>query len=93
VAVAGQAEALAVPGITDIQITMASGHAVAPVPEGNRYLGFVFARDSTPARVERALRRAGACLDVRVSVDIDGDGDGEDGDGGGDGDQGPGRAP
>jgi biotin carboxylase len=71
VAVHGQAEALAVPGITDVQITIAPGRAVAPVPEGNRYLGFVFARDSTPTRVERALRRAGACLDVRVDGDAD----------------------
>ena len=60
VGVDGQAEALAVPGVTDLQITIAPGRAVAPVPEGNRYLGFVFARDSTPARVERALRRAWA---------------------------------
>jgi biotin carboxylase len=66
VEVAGQAEARAVPGVTDVQITIAPGRAVAPVPEGNRYLGFVFARDSTPDRVERALRRAGDCLDVRV---------------------------
>ncbi len=66
VAVEGQAEALLVPGVTDIEITIAVGRAVEPVPEGNRYLGFVFARDNTPARVEKALRRAWACLDVRV---------------------------
>jgi biotin carboxylase len=69
VEVAGQAEAQAVPGIIDIQITIAPGRVVTPVPEGNRYLGFVFARDSTPARVERALRRAWACLDVQVAPD------------------------
>jgi biotin carboxylase len=67
VEVAGQAQARTVPGITDIQITIAPGRPVAPVPEGNRYLGFVFARDSTPARVERALRRAWAFLDVRIA--------------------------
>ncbi|HEY5025870.1 MAG TPA: ATP-grasp domain-containing protein [Acidimicrobiales bacterium] len=64
--VEGQDEARHVPGVTDVQITIAPGRAVAPVPDGNRYLGFVFARDSTPARVERALRRAWACLEVRV---------------------------
>jgi biotin carboxylase len=74
VEVAGQAEARAVPGITGLEITIAPGRAVEPVPEGNRYLGFVFARDSTPARVERALRRAWALLDVRVAVDGAGDG-------------------
>ena len=62
----GVAEALSVPGVTDVEITIAAGRPVAPVPEGDRYLGFVFARDSGPARVERALRRAQACLDVRV---------------------------
>jgi biotin carboxylase len=69
VGVDGQADALAVPGVTDLQITIAPGRPVAPVPEGDRYLGFVFARDSTPARVERALRRAGALLDVRIDDD------------------------
>jgi len=48
---------------------MAPGRAVAPVPGGNRYLGFVFARDRTPDRVERALRRAWACLDVQIEDD------------------------
>jgi biotin carboxylase len=71
VGVDGQAEARQVPGVTDLQITIAIGRAVAPVPEGNRYLGFVFARESTPARVERALRRAWACLEVRVEDGAD----------------------
>jgi biotin carboxylase len=66
----GQDRARLVPGVTDLQITIATGRSVTPVPEGDRYLGFVFARDRTPARVEQALRRAWACLDVRV-----GDGD------------------
>lgn len=66
VAVEGQDEARAVPGVTDLQITIAPGRPVAPVPEGNRYLGFVFAREAGPARVERALRRAWAALEVRV---------------------------
>jgi len=69
VGVQGQAEARAVPGVTDIQITIAPGRGVVPVPEGNRYLGFVFARDSTPDRVERALRRARASLEVRIEDD------------------------
>lgn len=68
VGVDGQAEARQVPGVIDVQITIAPGRAVAPVPEGNRYLGFVFARDSTPSRVEKALRRAWDCLDVRVDA-------------------------
>jgi hypothetical protein len=70
VGVEGQDRARQVPGVTDLEITIATGRAVAPVPEGNRYLGFVFARDSTPARVERALRLAWACLEVRVDDSV-----------------------
>ncbi len=69
VGVEGLVEAKAVPGVTDIEITIVPGRLVAPVPEGNRYLGFVFARDRTPDRVERALRRARACLDVDIEDD------------------------
>jgi biotin carboxylase len=65
-AVDGVADALSVPGVTEVEITVAVGRPVVPVPEGDRYLGFVFARDSGPERVERALRRALACLEVRV---------------------------
>jgi biotin carboxylase len=66
VEVRGVAEARAVPGVTAVEITIARGRPVQPVPEGNRYLGFVFAREATPARVERALRRAWTHLDVVV---------------------------
>ena len=31
---------------------------LVPLPEGNRYLGFVFARGATPDEVERTLREA-----------------------------------
>jgi biotin carboxylase len=69
VGVEGQDAARAVPGVTEVEMTIAPGRTVAPVPEGNRYLGFVFARDRTPARVETALRQAWACLEVRVDDD------------------------
>ncbi len=45
-----------------------AGRAVVPLPEGDRYLGFIFARGPTPAIVEDALRRAEASLDVRLSL-------------------------
>jgi len=57
-----------VPGITDVQITIPVGRAVEPVPEGSRYLGFVFARGETPVGVEAALRQARALLDIRISA-------------------------
>jgi hypothetical protein len=56
--VTGQEDARRVGGIEDIRITIPLGHEVVPLPEGSRYLGFIFARDSTPAGVELALREA-----------------------------------
>jgi biotin carboxylase len=61
-------EALAVPGITDVQVTMTPGRAVAPVPEGNRYVGFAFARARDARNVERSLRLAGSLLEVTVAA-------------------------
>ena len=39
------------------------------MPEGSRYLGFVFARGDTPAEVEASLRQAHSLLDVRIAPD------------------------
>jgi biotin carboxylase len=56
--VRGREEAEAVPGIEGIRITIPMGQEVVPLPEGTKYLGFIFARDETPERVEAALRQA-----------------------------------
>jgi hypothetical protein len=56
--VTGQENAKQVGGIEDIRITIPLGQEVVPLPEGSRYLGFIFARDSTPTGVELALREA-----------------------------------
>ncbi|HSF30943.1 MAG TPA: ATP-grasp domain-containing protein [Candidatus Tectomicrobia bacterium] len=56
--IAGQEDAKQVAGIEDIRITIPIGQAVVPLPEGSRYLGFIFARDETPVGVEAALREA-----------------------------------
>lgn len=65
-AVDGREEALAVPGVVALDITVAAGRQLSPPPEGDRYLGFVFARAAHPEAVERALRAAGARLVVRI---------------------------
>lgn len=57
-AVRGQDAARQVPGVEEIAITIPLGQPVVPLPEGDRYLGFVFARAATPAAVEAALRAA-----------------------------------
>jgi hypothetical protein len=56
--VRGLDEARAVPAIEDVTITMHKGQAVVPLPEGSRYLGFIFSRAETPAAAEAALRDA-----------------------------------
>jgi len=64
--VSGQQQALAVEGVVGLDISIASGRSVVPLPEGDRYLGFIFARGTTPQFVEAALRRAEERLDVRL---------------------------
>lgn len=64
--VIGQAEALAVPLIEDLQITIPIGQPVVPLPEGDRYLGFLFARGETPDEVEAALREAHRRLSFQI---------------------------
>ena len=64
--VGGRDEALAVSGITDLQITVPPDREVVPLPEGDRYLGFIFARGDDPAAVEAALREAHARLEVDI---------------------------
>ncbi|MCA1843883.1 MAG: ATP-grasp domain-containing protein, partial [Actinobacteria bacterium] len=68
VAVKGQDEARAVPHITALEISIPLGGQVRPLPEGDRYLGFLFARAKTPAEVEEALRSAHAQLDVVIET-------------------------
>ena len=59
-AVHGREEALAVDGIVGLEITVPPGRTLAPLPDGDRYLGFLFARAESPAAVEAALREAAA---------------------------------
>jgi biotin carboxylase len=64
--VRGQDEARAVPGIVGLDVGIARGRVVEPLPEGDRYLGFLFARGETPAEVEGALREAHGLLEVDI---------------------------
>lgn len=67
VAVRGQDAARAVEGIVGLEITVPPGRVVQPPPEGDRYLGFLFARGRTPEIVEDALRRAHAALAIEIA--------------------------
>jgi len=65
--VQGCDEAAAVPLIEGLEITIPVGQPVVPLPEGDRYLGFLFARGETPAAVEAALREAHARLTFQIA--------------------------
>jgi hypothetical protein len=65
--VRGVEEARAVPGVAGIELSIRPGRPVRPLPEGDRYLGFVFAHGDLPEDVERSLRAAEAQIDVRVA--------------------------
>ena len=64
--VAGVDAARAVPGIEEVTITARLHYPLVPLPEGDSYLGFIFARAESPAAVEAALRAAHACLRFEV---------------------------
>jgi len=67
VSVDGVGAVRALPGITGVDITIPLGRPVKALPEGDRYLGFVFASGETRALVEAALREAKRLL--RVNID------------------------
>jgi biotin carboxylase len=62
-AVRGREAARAVLGIEDVIISAHPGQALVPLPEGSRYVGFIFARAASPEAVEGALREAHRCLE------------------------------
>jgi len=63
----GLLEAGKVEFIEDINIQLRDGYELVPLPEGNSYLGFVFAKAPSFEQVERALRTAYACLNIVVA--------------------------
>ena len=62
----GLAEARSVSGIEEIEIAAPLHQPVTPLPEGDSYLGFIFASGETPAQVEAALRAAHAELRFEI---------------------------
>jgi biotin carboxylase len=52
--------------VSAIDITTTPGSVLQPPPEGDRYLGFIFARGGDRDRVEDALRRAMELIEVVV---------------------------
>lgn len=63
----GVEQAKAMAGIDDVRITAKPDQQFLALPEGASYLGFIFARASTPEAAEQAVRSAHACL--RFTID------------------------
>ena len=61
--------ACAVDGIEGVEITIPKGQPVVPPPDGNRYLGFIYARGKSPEFVERALRAAHGRLNFDIAAE------------------------
>jgi hypothetical protein len=68
--VEGIEEAEAVPLVTGVEITAYLNYPLVPLPEGNSYLGFIFAEGETPEEVEAALREAHRKLKFNVMPEL-----------------------
>ena len=64
--VSGTARARDVTGIEDVMITIPAGERVVPLPEGDRYLGFIFARAPDSRRIVEAHREAHRRLEFEI---------------------------
>ncbi|WP_198263560.1 ATP-grasp domain-containing protein [sulfur-oxidizing endosymbiont of Gigantopelta aegis] len=53
--------------VEKVDIIIAKGHKLIPLPEGDQYLGYIFARADTPAEVTKAIRDAHAKIQFAIS--------------------------
>ena len=63
-----QAESIA--AIDKIEITAKLNYPLTPLPEGDGYLGFIFAYGETPSAVENALRQSHSLLQFQIESEI-----------------------
>ncbi len=68
--VQGCEAASAVPLIEGVQITAKLNNPLVPLPEGDSYLGFIFARGDSPKAVESALRQAHQELRFKIAPQL-----------------------
>lgn len=55
-------------GVDDVVITVKQGQRLVPLPEGNSYLGFIFASADRPEDVEAALRASHSRLSFEIGT-------------------------
>ena len=65
--VEGLLEAQRVPFISELSIEVREGYELVPLPEGNSYLGFIFAEAPSAEQAEQALRNAHDCLNIVIA--------------------------
>ena len=68
--VKGEAEARAVPGITDVRITAKVGQLLETLPEAGSYLGFIFAKAALARDAEVAVRNAHRELTFEIAREL-----------------------
>mgnify|MGYP001817383468 FL=1 len=61
--VEGMLDAKRVEHIDSIDVIIPQGHELIPLPEGNQYLGYIFASAETPEQATEAIRKAHDKLD------------------------------
>lgn len=62
--------ARSVPFIEGVEITTQINHRLVPLPEGDSYLGFIFAKGPMPDVVEAALRDAHSLLSFDIAPEL-----------------------
>jgi len=68
--VEGVEAATQVPGVEEILITAKQDQLLEPLPEGDSYLGFIFARANEPSAVVQAIREAHGRLRFELDADL-----------------------
>ncbi len=65
----GLEEARATALVEEVTMTVHSGAELVPLPEGDRYVGFIVAKGQAPDDVERALREAHSRIRLDIASD------------------------
>ncbi|MCW8901052.1 MAG: ATP-grasp domain-containing protein [Gammaproteobacteria bacterium] len=65
--VEGILDAQRIPYISEVSIEVRDGYELIPLPEGNSYLGFIFAEAPTVKEAEQALRDAHDSLNIVIA--------------------------
>ena len=63
----GLEEARGIDGVEEVTLTAKTREILVPPPEGSSYLGFIFARGSSPERTEESLRKAHRALRFTIT--------------------------